>query len=87
MHNLAQSPMVTQMPQIVTYDPTNIYHQQGVLDQHSQQQLLAGRFFQMPQAVPQLVDTRLMDPNMQNQVYQNMGQYAMVQSEFPRFHC
>ena len=39
-HNLAQSPMVAQMPQIVTYDPTNIYHQQGVLDQHSQQQLL-----------------------------------------------
>ena len=39
-HNLTQSPMVAQMPQIVTYDPTNIYHQQGVLDQHSQQQLL-----------------------------------------------
>ena len=36
----------------------------------------AGRFLQIPQYT-QMMDARMIDPNLQNPVYQNMGQYAV----------
>jgi len=79
MQQLGQQAVMA--PQIVTYDPTNLYQQPNLLEQQQQQQMLAGRFLQIPQYT-QMMDARMIDPNLQNPVYQNMGQYAMVQSEF-----
>lgn len=89
-------------PQIVTYDPTNLYQQPNLLEQQQQQQMLvsvthnkwvikndssihfkAGRFLQIPQYA-QMMDARMIDPNLQNPVYQNMGQYAVSKTGFNR---
>lgn len=87
MPQFTQNPMLAQMPQIYAIDPASIYQQQSLLEQ--QQQLMApNRFVPMHQMVnQQVIDTRMLDPTLQAQVYQSqMGQYTMIQPDFGSRH-
>jgi len=89
MPQFAQNPMLAQMPQIYAIDPASIYQQQSLLEQQQQQLMAASnRFVPMHQMVnQQVIDTRMLDPTLQAQVYQSqMGQYTMIQPDFGSRH-